>query len=123
MLSEWLGAYPGGGDTKRKIESFFINALKHVDTPIAPALRKMSRNRPAQSASGATRRSPAITQPKGVANGAGKRGKPIVEEIPKPTQAIAADRSASRPLVALPGQTREPHYLAKSLKHATGGDQ
>ena len=47
MLQDWLGKYSGSGDTKRKVESFFINALKFVDYPLAPALKRMARNKPA----------------------------------------------------------------------------
>lgn len=46
MVGEWLGNYPGEGDTKRKVESFFINALKYADFPLSPSLRRMARNRP-----------------------------------------------------------------------------
>lgn len=56
MVTEWLGKYSGEGDTKRKVESFFINALKYVDYPLAPALKKMARNR---AAKGTTQRNPA----------------------------------------------------------------
>ncbi|MEK7280748.1 MAG: hypothetical protein AAB037_00140, partial [Chloroflexota bacterium] len=46
MLSEWLGKYGLDGDTKRKAQSFLINALKFTDTPMSPALKKLARNRP-----------------------------------------------------------------------------
>ena len=58
MLWEWLTAYGIDGDTVRKAESFFINAAKDLDIPLAGGLRKMARNRPPQ-ATGRAPRSPA----------------------------------------------------------------
>ena len=49
MLTDWLSHYRAEGDTKRKVESFFVNALKYVDYPISPAIKKMARNRPSKS--------------------------------------------------------------------------
>ena len=48
MLREWIAGYGIDGDTVRKAESFFINAAKDLDIPMAGGLRKMARNRPAQ---------------------------------------------------------------------------
>lgn len=103
MMSDWLGAYPGGGDTKRKIESFFINALKHVEMPIAPALRKMSRNRPAKDANGAIKRAPSIKRRKGEGEGAGagKPGNKIDEEVAKPTPNIRSVELANGGTITL----------------------
>ena len=43
MLGEWLDIYQIDGDTKRKAESFLINALKFVDHPLSVSLRKKAR--------------------------------------------------------------------------------
>ena len=45
MLGEWLDAYPIEGDTKRKAESFLINAVKHVGYPLSSSLRNKARIR------------------------------------------------------------------------------
>ena len=45
MLSEWIANYPVTGDTRRKSESFLINALKYVDHPLSASIKKLSRNR------------------------------------------------------------------------------
>lgn len=55
MLTDWFRDYGLEGDTLRKVESFFINACKFVDIPLSPSLRKKARNKPAKSATGATK--------------------------------------------------------------------
>ena len=56
MVNEWISRYPGEGDTKRKMESFFVNALKYTEYPLPPALKKMARNRPSKARGASGRR-------------------------------------------------------------------
>lgn len=55
MFTEWMSKYPIEGETKRKTESFLVNALKFVDFPIAPAIKKRARNRPSKSTTSRTK--------------------------------------------------------------------
>ena len=55
MLKEWLSKYNLEGSTERKVESFFINACKTYDIPLANVLKKKARKKPSKSITGTTR--------------------------------------------------------------------
>ena len=46
MLVEWFDVYTIDGHTRRKAESFLINALKYVDYPLSASLRRKARSKP-----------------------------------------------------------------------------
>ena len=102
MLSSWFKDYPIDGATKRKAESFLINALKFVDHPLSPSLMKKARNRPAQTANGS---SSAARGAKGK-SGSAKQG-----------QDGSLPDSKSRPSV----ETRQPSANIRQVELKSGG--
>lgn len=46
MLVEWFDVYTIDGHTRRKAESFLINALKYVDYSLSASLRRKARSKP-----------------------------------------------------------------------------
>ena len=63
MINDAFAELGVEGDTSRKAQSFFINACKFADVPLAPGIRKRARNR--RAATSRSRRPSRTTKPPG----------------------------------------------------------